>query len=191
MDLTAMQTAMMEYGKALLLWNLGQEEADASFQSLIDKMENRGIQPIQKAAIYQSYGTVLCRSGRNTEGFSYLEKSLDEITNVWHPYVKYLNDTRLIMILAPVQMTFHSCYARGRQFADSAVLYEWILRFKALASLAGRERNRMLQKIRFSRSFWNGSGKHRMQLQHWSRKICFGMQKRIMRNSWKICETWK
>ena len=50
------------------------------------------------------------------------------------------------MILAPVQMTFHSCYARGRQFADSAVLYEWILRFKALASLAGRERNRMLQK---------------------------------------------
>lgn len=146
LDLTAMQTAMMEYGKALLLWNLGQEEADASFQSLIDKMENRGIQPIQKAAIYQSYGTVLCRSGRNTEGFSYLEKSLDEITNVWHPYVKYLNDTRLIMILAPVQMTFHSCYARGRQFADSAVLYEWILRFKALASLAGRERNRMLQK---------------------------------------------
>ena len=47
LDLTAMQTAMMEYGKALLLWNLGQEEADASFQSLIDKMENRGIQPIQ------------------------------------------------------------------------------------------------------------------------------------------------
>ena len=93
LDLTAMQTAMMEYGKALLLWNLGQEEADASFQSLIDKMENRGIQPLQKAAIYQSYGTVLCRSGRNTEGFSYLEKSLDEITNVWHPYVKYLNDT--------------------------------------------------------------------------------------------------
>ena len=77
--------AMIGYGKALLLWNLGQEEADASFQSLIDKMENRGIQPLQKAAIYQSYGTVLCRSGRNTEGFSYLEKSLDEITNVWHP----------------------------------------------------------------------------------------------------------
>ena len=146
LDLTAMQTVMMEYGKALLLWNLGQEEADASFRRLIDKMENRGIQPLQKAAIYQSYGTVLCRNGRNTEGFSYLEKSLDEITNVWHPYVKYLNDTRLIMILAPVQMTFHSCYARGRQFADSAVLYEWILRFKALASLAGRERNRMLQK---------------------------------------------
>ena len=45
--------------------------------------------------------------------FSYLEKSLDEITNVWHPYVKYLNDTRLIMILAPVQMTFHGCYAMG------------------------------------------------------------------------------
>ena len=48
MDLTAMQTAMLEYGKALLLWNLGQEEADASFRSLIDKMENRGIQPLQK-----------------------------------------------------------------------------------------------------------------------------------------------
>ena len=61
MDLTAMQTVMMEYGKALLLWNLGQEEADASFRRLIDKMENRGIQPLQKAAIYQSYGTVLCR----------------------------------------------------------------------------------------------------------------------------------
>ncbi len=50
------------------------------------------------------------------------------------------------MILAPVQMTFHGCYAVGRQFTDSAVLYEWILRFKALASLAGRERNRMMQK---------------------------------------------
>ena len=55
---------------------------------------------------------------------------------------------------------------------------------------AGRE-TACFKKIRFSRSFWNGSGKHRMQLQHWSRKICFGMQKRIMRNSWKICETWK
>ena len=51
LDLTAMQTAMLEYGKALLLWNLRQEEADASFRSLIDKMENRGIQPLQKASI--------------------------------------------------------------------------------------------------------------------------------------------
>ncbi len=138
LDLTAMQTAMMEYGKALLLWNLGQEEADASFQSLIDKMENRGIQPLQKAAIYQSYGTVLCRSGRNTEGFSYLEKSLDEITNVWHPYVKYLNDTRLIMILAPVQMTFHSCYAREDSLQTVQYYMNGFCVSKALASLAGR-----------------------------------------------------
>ena len=29
---------------------------------------------------------------------------------------------------------------------DSEALYEWVLRFKALASLAGRERNRMIQK---------------------------------------------
>ena len=146
LDLTAMQTAMMEYGKALLLWNLGQEEAKASFRSLVDKIENRGIQPLQKAAMYQSYSTFLCRNRRNTEGFSYLERSLDEITNVWHSYVKYLNDTRLIMILAPVQMLFHGCYETGRQFMDSEALYEWVLRFKALASLAGRERNRMIQK---------------------------------------------
>lgn len=61
LDLTAMQTAMMEYGKALLLWNLGQEEAEASFRSLVDKIENRGIQPLQKAAMYQSYSTFLCK----------------------------------------------------------------------------------------------------------------------------------
>ena len=36
LDLTAMQTAMMEYGKALLLWNLGQEEADASGGTAFD-----------------------------------------------------------------------------------------------------------------------------------------------------------
>ena len=143
---TAFQTVIMEYCQALLLWNLGQKHAEDAFKEMIHHLGYHGIQPNQKAAMYQSYGAFLCKNGRTEEGLSYLEKSLDEITNAWHRYVRYLNDTRLIMILAPVQVLFDSCYAIGRQTIDSKKSYEWILQFKALASLAGRERNRMIHK---------------------------------------------
>lgn len=147
--LAPMQQTILYYCQALLLWNTGGNGARVYFKKAINSLGNNGIQHSQRAAMYQSYAAFLCKKGELNSGYQYVKKSLDEITMIWHHYVRYLNDTRLLMILTPIQLTFSGCYAILRQITDIRTAYEQILRFKALASLAGRERNRIIHKNSF------------------------------------------
>lgn len=81
-----------------------------------------------------------------TMGIKYINETLKELNAEWKPYVRYLNDTRLLQILLSVQYTFLGCYAILRKYVDAELTYEWLLRFKGIASLAGRERNRIIHK---------------------------------------------
>lgn len=73
------------------------------------------------------------------------EEMMLSITNAWQSATKYLNDHRLSQTLASVQSEFDRCYALLRDQSVTVLRYEYILRFKNLASLVGRERNRILQ----------------------------------------------
>lgn len=144
-DLVPMQMPMLYYYHALILWDMGDAQAEEYFQKTINNFDNNGLQHTQKAAIAQSYGTYLCRHGRLDSGHYYIQMALDKITTIWQQYVRYMNDYRLLMILRPVQLNFFFCYTVIRQTENINTAYEQLLRFKALASLAGRERNRIIR----------------------------------------------
>ncbi|OUO76752.1 hypothetical protein B5F53_16005 [Blautia sp. An249] len=143
-DLAPMQMTMLYYYNALILYEIGEAQAEEYFRKTINNFDTNGLQHTQKAAIAQSYGTYLCRQGRFDAGHYYIQMALDKITAAWQQYVQYINDYRLLMILRPVQLNFFFCYAVIRQTENINTAYEQLLRFKALASLAGRERNRII-----------------------------------------------
>lgn len=149
-DLAPMQWTILYYCQAILLWNMDDPDAKTYFGKTIHSLGNSGIQHTQKAVFCQSYAAYLCKHGELNSGYYYVQKSISEVTTLWHHYVQYLNDTRLLMILSPVQLTFSGCYAILRPTADIGTAYEQLLRFKALASLAGRERNRIIHKSHFN-----------------------------------------
>ena len=148
-DFAPMQTTLLHYCQALLLWNIGDTNAEAYFEKTVDHIYVNGIQHTQRAAMIQSYAAYLCKRGNFDVGYNYLKKALDEVSATWQQYVRYLNDYRLLMILTPVQLTSLSCYSIIRQSVDIGAAYEQLLRFKALASLAGRERNRIIHRNSF------------------------------------------
>lgn len=80
------------------------------------------------------------------------EEMMLSITNAWQSATRYLNDHRLSQILSSVQSEFDRCFALLRDQADTATQYAYILRFKNLASLVGRERNRILQTTSINES---------------------------------------
>ena len=84
--------------------------------------------------------------GKTEVVMEYLELALDRVTSLWQSCIRYYNDERLLMILVPIQWMIMSCYGIMRKHSDIQVAYEKILQFKELASLAGRERNRILYK---------------------------------------------
>ena len=149
-DLAPMQWTILYYCQAVLLWNINEQGAKGYFEKTIQSLGNNGIQHTQKAAFYQSYAAYLCKHGELNSGLYYVQKSLAEVETLWHHYVQYLNDIRLLMILSPIQLTFSGCYAILRQLTDIKTAYEQLLRFKALASLAGRERNRIIHRNHFN-----------------------------------------
>ena len=149
-DLAPMQWTILYYCQAILLWNMNDPDAKTYFEKTIHSVGNSGIQHTQKATFCQNYAAYLCKHGELNTGYHYIQKSLSEVTTLWHHYVQYLNDTRLLMILSPVQLTFSGCYAILRQIVNIETAYEQLLRFKALASLAGRERNRIIHKSHFN-----------------------------------------
>lgn len=74
-----------------------------------------------------------------------LGETLESITSSWQKATAYVDDRRIAQALSFVQRQYASCYSIIRNALDDVSLYEQVLRFKDLASLAGRERNRILR----------------------------------------------
>lgn len=100
-------------------------------------------------------------SGVSSLLISTSEEMMFSITNAWQAATRYLNDHRLSQLLVSVQSEFDRCYALIRDRSTIALRYEYILRFKNLASLVGRERNRILQTTFIDESL--KSSIHRLQ----------------------------
>lgn len=130
---------------AKLAWEM--DEQQAAEDNIIKCVELLGdiVLPLNiRVAVLQTASVILCKRGKNQLGMRYLKESLGNITEIWHSYMRYCNDTRLLQILSPVQLLFSCCYAVMREFESTSVLYEKVLQYKALASLTGKERNYLL-----------------------------------------------
>lgn len=137
---------------AVLTWNLNISETEFYIKKSMALLENSEIPKISRASVIQTAAVYFGKKGKIDLAIEYVKRSLNEFELVWQDYVRYLNDTRLMNILNPIQTLFGSCYAILRKHVDIEEAYEKVLQFKALASLAGRERNRILHSEQYDKS---------------------------------------
>lgn len=138
------QKASLSLIAGLLSWDLGMPEAGIYFQKSLMSSESPNVPRSMRASILQAAAMYDGKAGKTRAGLRYLEEAISELSSIWQSYVRYLNDARLIQILTPTQLLFADCYAMLRKSVNTEAAYESVLQFKALASLAGRERNRIL-----------------------------------------------
>lgn len=129
---------------SILAWNLGIPKSEHYIKKSVALLETGILPHDTRASVLHTAATYFGKKGKIDKAIGYIDRSLNELTLAWQSYVRYLNDMRLMQILYPTQMLFRSCYAIFREYADIEAAYEKVLQFKTLASLAGRERNRIL-----------------------------------------------
>lgn len=138
------QLVVMYYVFAALSWNLGRPETERFFLEALQLSKTAALPFQTRIAISQSYASFSARQEQYTTAEIYADKALQCMGSMWKSCVRYMNDERLMQILVPVQVQFMSCYAVLRTLSDAETAYEKVLQFKELASLAGRERNRII-----------------------------------------------
>ena len=143
-SINQIQRIALKYMAALTAWTIGDSTTNELMNQCITLSENEAMPQMLNAAMSNSAATFLGRSGDNARALSYVDRSLNSLKEIWISCVKYLNDERLIRILITVQVQFAGCYALLRAITDPTACYQRLLQFKAIASLAGKERNRIL-----------------------------------------------
>lgn len=144
--LSRQQKYWLFYVQALLLWNLGLSDAEEYFEKYLNGMQDTEMASINKAMMYQAAAAYYGKHEKYNLSFYYSNCALENLTEMWHKCVKYSNDSRLIQILEPVHRVYSATYAVMRMHPDIEIGYESVINFKALASLAGRERNRIIHE---------------------------------------------
>lgn len=102
-----------------------------------------------KAEIYQAAASFYFGKGEKKKGRQYLDCSLQMITLIWQSAIRYLGK-RVYQILGSAEYNFLGCYDAIHKYMDIEFAYEKLLQFKALASLAVRERNRVFYSGKIS-----------------------------------------
>lgn len=138
------QRTLLNYIAALLAWNLSNRNTGRFFADALQISKETILPLATKVAILQSFATYSAKKGKYNTAILYASQALNNMEIIWKSCVKYLNDERLMQVLTPTQLQFAGCYAMLRELTDASSTYERMLQFKALASLAGKERNRIL-----------------------------------------------
>lgn len=144
MHLEKRRVVVLNYILALLAYNLDLPTTGYYMrESLIDIYHN-GVSVGIRAAVLSLVAVYYARDNKFVQTRKYLDLSCIELEKEWKQSIRYLNDTRLMNVLAIAQLQYHAIYATQRQICDIESSYNSIIRFKALASLAGKERNRAI-----------------------------------------------
>lgn len=146
-SLSVAQRQLIILAEALLAWNLNLPEAEKYINKALSGAEQTDLPILVKASINHTAAAYFGRRDKRSTAMRLADTAMTYLTEVWHSYIKYANDTRLVNILSPIQIQFSSCYAIVRRFSDVENAYERVLQFKMLASLAGRERNRVTHSV--------------------------------------------
>ncbi len=140
------QKVVLRLVLSILAWEVNR--ADLAEKVILEsarECEDSVIPLSTKASVFQTTATILGKRGKEREALNYLNHALVKIRELWHSYMCYSNDNRLLQILFPTQLLFTCSYAIMRQIENNTwKLYERVINYKALASLAGKERNRIL-----------------------------------------------
>lgn len=111
----------------------------------IGYMDDEQIGISQKVCMYSDLLFMLAKLGDVKTAVYYSMKMCNIIEEIWHDYIKYANDYKILEILVLIEVPILKYYSIIRELEDIEVAYEYVLKFKSLASLIGKERNRVLQ----------------------------------------------
>lgn len=118
----------------------------AAAEEFADRTE---VQPGVFVELYTNKAVILFALNEEQRAAESAKKTLECIEKQRYEYVKYCNDKRLIGIMTFAQRAFLTVYGVLREvIKDDWALYEFVIRNKALASLTGKERNRVIQSGR-------------------------------------------
>ena len=99
----------------------------------------------QRVSVLGAAAVYLYNLGEPERARELAEQMTEVIADNWHDSVRYYNNSRLENFLVPAQRIFtRAYYVLSKTCGDSDTI-EYVFRFKSLASLAGRERNRFLR----------------------------------------------
>lgn len=155
--LNTLQYAILNHTAALLAWTVNDDRAHIYFDKSFEIFNNSGdVLPFStKGAMMLSYATFSALIGKYNAAKACVAQAMNQMGMAWKNCVKYLNDDRLIQILFPTQLQFSGAYALFRTLVNDSSAYERVLQFKALASLAGKERNRILHSSHMDQTLLN------------------------------------
>lgn len=109
--------------------------------------------PVVLVDLYTNKAVIMFALNEEQRAAESAKKTLECIEKQRCEYVKYCNDKRLIGIMTFAQRAFLTVYGVLREvIKDDWALYEFVIRNKALASLTGKERNRVIQSGRMDTS---------------------------------------
>lgn len=140
----------------------------------VKRVESSEIPVAVKAEIFQAAASFYFGLGKYKSGQKYLNLAMEMITREWRSHVKDF-DKRAYQILDSMQCHFLGCYDVIHKYLNRESAYEKVLQFKALASLAGRERNRILFSARINRQLVE-------KIQEFQNKIAYLKVEEIFRN---------
>ena len=144
MQLEIRRTVALNYVLALLAYDLDIPTTGFYIRESLDSIYHYGVPEGIRIAVLSLAAIYYARGNQLSQSKKYLNEACTELNNTWEQGVRYLNDTRLMNALLLAQLQYHSIYSVQRQIFNTQTAYNYILQFKALASLAGRERNKVI-----------------------------------------------
>lgn len=158
----ALRTVLV-YQLMMLLWLQDDREA----LSLADVCEQQmGITPLSyrmRASCALLITLVRHRYGDPGAAVPSARNQLRELENQWKNSVRTLDDSSLALSMVNARTVFGTAYCILREQLSTEESFSLILQFKALASLAARERNRILLEMRDDQVNQDLEELHRLQ----------------------------
>lgn len=143
LGLTSYQCIYFYYCETLMASLLFPQQAEAPLQKTLYYLQRCNATASTTGAVYQLAASL--HAAQPSLCLHDADIVLHTITEEWRASVRYANDSRLSQSLALAQLLFNGCYSALRCCLPDHALYEKVLSFKSLASLAGRERNKVIR----------------------------------------------
>ena len=144
MTLEKRRIVVLNYILALLAYDLDLPTTNFYMRESLVELNFNGVPSGIRVTVLSLVAMYYARNDKTTQANKYLSDACLELTIAWKNSVRYINDTRLMNLLLVAQLQHYCIYTVQRQINDPQSVYNSLIQFKALASLAGRERNRVI-----------------------------------------------
>lgn len=139
--------ATILYLLAVLLWRKGSPECLELCRTCMKMFQEVAVPDRIRAACTTAMAAIQKQYAGSRAAAPYARVLLQELDSQWKSSVRTLNDRFLTVTMNNARGGFSVAYCILREELTERQAFELVLRYKALASLAGRERNRILTSM--------------------------------------------